>query len=236
MGSKARISKEISFLINQSISTNKLKNYIEPFVGGGNMIEKIVCENRFGMDSNLYLIDMWKALQNGWNPPENITKEEYIQIRNNKEKYPNELVAFAGFVATYNAKWFGGYAGIVKTKIGTTRNYYDEARRNILKQLPKLQTVKFYHKKFQEMDISKTKNCFIYCDPPYQNSTEYKDEFDHNEFWDWVRTISRNNIVYVSEYTAPGDFSCIWQKELTTTLDKNSRKKDIEKLFVKINK
>ena len=32
-------------------------------------------------------------------------------------------VGIAGFCATYNAKWFGGYAGIVQTKTGTVRNY-----------------------------------------------------------------------------------------------------------------
>ncbi len=232
MGSKARISKDISLMINKSISENNIENYIEPFVGGANMIENIICPNRYGLDSNRYLIAMWNALQSDWNPPETISKEEYKIIRDNKDNYSDELVAFAGFVATYNAKWFGGYAGIVTTKINTQRNYYDEARRNILKQLPRVKNVKFHHKKFQEMDLSKTKNCFIYCDPPYKNATEYKDEFNHDEFWEWVRNISKNNIVYVSEYNAPEDFSCIWKKEITTTLDKNSRKKDVEKLFV----
>ena len=36
----------------------------------------------------------------------------------------------------------------------------------------------------------------------------------------------------VSEYKAPDDFICIYEKTLTTTLDKNSRKKDTEKLFI----
>ena len=48
-----------------------------------------------------------------------------------------------GLCATYNSKWFGGYAGIVHTKIGTERNYYDEAVRNVLKQVPMLKDVTF---------------------------------------------------------------------------------------------
>ena len=34
------------------------------------------------------------------------------------------------------------------------------------------------------------------------------------------------------KYYMPSDFVCIYEKTLTTTLDKNSRKKDTEKLFI----
>ena len=44
--------------------------------------------------------------------------------------------------------------------------------------------------------------------------------------------MSKSNIVLCSEYNAPDDFDCIWSKELTTTLDKNSRSKAVEKLFM----
>ena len=44
--------------------------------------------------------------------------------------------------------------------------------------------------------------------------------------------MSKNNIVLISEYNAPCDFKCKFEKQLTTTLDKNSRKKDTEKLFI----
>ena len=86
--------------------------------------------------------------------------------------------------------------------------------------------------KYQDMDLEKTNRCLIYCDPPYQGTTKYKDGFDYVEFWNWIRQISKNNFVFISEYNAPIDFECIWQKQLTTTLDKSSRKVDIEKLFV----
>lgn len=76
------------------------------------------------------------------------------------------------------------------------------------------------------------KNAVIYCDPPYANTTKYKDDFNHDEYWNWVRKMSKNNIVLCSEYNAPDDFDCIWSKELTTTLDKNSRSKAVEKLFM----
>lgn len=231
MGSKSRIAKDISNIINQVIIDNQIDTYIEPFVGGANMIEHIQCESKYGYDTNNYLIDFFKELQQEWNPLDTIdmTKELYNDIKDNKDKYTPCMVALAGFCATYNAKWFGGYAGIVKTKIGTERNYYDEAVRNVLKQIKNLKDVVFDTKNYKDLNIH---NAVIYCDPPYEGTTKYKDDFDHKEYWEWVRKQSKDNIVFCSEYNAPNDFIEVWSKELTTTLDKNSRKKDIEKLFI----
>ena len=38
--------------------------------------------------------------------------------------------------------------------------------------------------------------------------------------------------VFISEYNAPDDFVCVWQKEIQSGLNVNSTKKGIEKLFV----
>lgn len=231
MGSKARLSKDISPIINNLINKNNIETYIEPFVGGANMMEHIQCKNRIGIDNNKYLISLWNDVVSGWIPPLEMSRDMYNDIKNHKDKYGESLVAIAGFCATYNAKWFGGYAGKVKTKIGTVRDYYDESVRNILKQKDKLIGVKFIHKDYKELDV---KSALIYCDPPYQGTTQYgtSKEFNHNDFWNKVRELSKVNIVLVSEYNAPDDFECIFEKTLITTLDKNSRKKDTEKLFI----
>jgi DNA adenine methylase len=232
MGSKSRLAKELAPKLNEIIHNNNIDTYIEPFVGGANMIEHIKCKNKIGSDNNEYLIDMWISLQNGWLPPEELTREMYEDIKNNKEEYGKALVAIAGFCATYNAKWFGGYAGLVKTKIGTYRNYYDESVRNIQKQMLNLMDVEFLNRDYTY--FTGYKNCLIYCDPPYKGTTQYGTSkyFDYDKFWSWVREMSRYNTVLVSEYNAPKDFNCIYEKTLTTTLDKNTRKKDVEKLFV----
>lgn len=231
MGSKARLAKDIAPVINKCITDNNIETYIEPFVGGSNMIEHIQCKNKFGYDNNEYLIEFMKELQNGWNPLNdiNMTKQFYDDIKNNKEKYPKHIVALAGLCATYNAKWFGGYAGVVKTKIGTKRNYYDEAVRNVLKQIKRLEDV--IYKTIDYRTLADLRGFMIYCDPPYESTTKYKDEFNHNEYWEWVRKLSNDNYILVSEYNAPNDFIPMWEKELTTTLDKNSRSKAVEKLF-----
>ena len=146
----------------------------------------------------------------------------------NKSGFLKQEVALAGLCATYNAKWFGGYAGIVHTKIGTERNYYDEAVRNVRKQVPMVKGVKFTCGDYLNI---KPYNAVVYCDPPYQGTTKYKDDLNYDTYWNWVREISKDNIVLCSEYNAPSDFECIWSKELTTTLDKASRSKAVEKLF-----
>ena len=51
----------------------------------------------------------------------------------------------------------------------------------------------------------------VYCDPPYEGTSGYGREFDHEAFWQWCRT--RDFPVYVSEYRAPEDFISVWCKE-----------------------
>lgn len=52
----------------------------------------------------------------------------------------------------------------------------------------------------------------VYCDVPYKGTLYggYQTKFDTDAFWEWART--RDYPVYVSEYNAPEDFACIWQK------------------------
>jgi len=80
----------------------------------------------------------------------------------------------------------------------------------------------------------------IYCDGPYKDTTGYKNagkktDFDHDEFYEWIRLkVSENHIVLISEYQMPSDFVCIFEKEQTNNMSKNSGKvsKATEKLFI----
>ena len=49
--------------------------------------------------------------------------------------------------------------------------------------------------------------------------------------------MSKNNIVLISEYWMPDDFTCIWKKESKVNFDSNRKSNDnknkrIEKLFI----
>lgn len=229
MGSKARIANNILSIILATRSPEQF--YVEPFVGGCNVIDK-AANPRIGNDSNHYLIAMWQALQNGWTPPI-IDKEFYNAVRADSGAYTPELVGWVGINCSYSGKWFGGFAGEVGTKINTVRNYQDEARRHTLRQMPKLQGVEFCAGEYTELTIPP--NSVVYCDPPYVNTTKYSSNFDHGQFWDWVRNLSKAHLVFVSEYEAPNDFECVWKKSVNSSLSANGKiggnKTSVEKLF-----
>ena len=50
MGSKARIAKDICPIIQSFIDKSNANIYIEGFSGGANVIDKIVCDTRVGID------------------------------------------------------------------------------------------------------------------------------------------------------------------------------------------
>lgn len=224
MGSKNRHAKELLPIILANRKEGQF--YIEPFVGGANMIDK-VDGNRLGSDINEYLIALWKAVSNGWDAPNNITEQDYKDIRENKDSYPKELVGYVGFALPYSGKWFGGWCRDGAGK----RNYVDEAYRNAQQQFPSLRGVNFCYGSYDELIIGDAS--IIYCDPPYKGTTKYKDDFDHDKFYDWCRQKHREgHQVFVSEYQMPEDFVCLWSKEVNNSLTQDTgSKKGVEKLF-----
>jgi len=223
MGSKARIAKHILPIILKDRKPGQY--YVEPFVGGANLIDK-VDGNRIGADINEYLIALLQALASGW-VPSHISESEYKEVRDIKGLYDLHEIGFAGLVCTYSAKFFGGYA---QPKNG--RNYVDEGIRNCLAQAPFLKGVKFVCSAYSFLEIPDSS--IVYCDPPYEGTTGYKTgAFNHAAFWQWCRDKSlQGHSVFISEYNAPEDFTVIWQGEINMTLAQGKGKKALEKLFV----
>jgi len=191
------------------------------------MIDKVT-GNRIGVDNNKYLIALLKAVQQGWIPPSNISREEYNKVKDNPDSYEDYYVGFVGFCCSYAVKWFGGYANSV-TKAGRIRNYCFENKENLLAQAPKLKDVDFRCCSYDQLDIPK--QSIIYCE--YANSTKYVSAFDHISFWRWCREkCAEGHALYVSEYSAPEDFVCTWSKQVIVGLDVTTTTKRIERLFV----
>lgn len=227
MGSKRKYAKYILPIVLKNRKENQY--YIEPFVGGCNIIERVVGK-RIGIDINFYLIEMFKALQNGWIPPDTLSEQEYLDIRDNKDKYNPALVGFVGFGCTYSGKWFGGFARS-KDKFGNSRNHCMESKKNILKQVPNIKGISFYSAEYDDYNFPY--KSIIYCDPPYKNTTRYKNKFDHEKFWLWCdNMVNDGHKVFVSEYEAPPSWKCLWAKEVYTSLTADiTKKKNIERLF-----
>ena len=239
MGSKARFSKEILPIILKDRTADQW--YIEPFAGGMNAICK-VGGKRIANDIHYHLIQMWKELIGGW-IPKKITKEEYSEVRTDQSKYPAYFVGWVGFNCSYSGKWFGGFAGDyydkgknykINGERTVLRNYQLEAISTTLKQVKEMKGVIFQNKPYYELELPP--NSIVYCDPPYEGTTKYYNDFNHIFFWNWVRNINKQgHTVFVSEYNAPNDFKCVWQKEvksfLSTTKKKRNSKRSVEKLF-----
>ena len=221
MGSKNRIAKH---LLPVMLEARGCMVWVEPFVGGANMIDKVGGE-RIGNDSHKHLIALFNALQNGWVPPTKVSKEFYYDVKSNQNKYSDELIGFVGFLCSFGGKWWGGYAANKKGD-----NYADRGSRVLTKQAKNFNGIVFRCGSYLEMDIPP--NSLIYCDPPYEGTTKYKDGFNHTDFWQWCRGKAKEgHTVFVSEYSAPDDFVCVKEIQHKTILDKNSQYPRIEKLF-----
>lgn len=219
MGSKGRIANKIINYIELERSPESY--WVEPFAGSCSILAKAKGK-RIGSDINKELIAMFKALQDGWIPPAEITEDEYNAIKNNRSNFPDHLAAFVGFSCSFGGKYFAGYA---KNKRGD--NYASQGRSRLLKRIRSLLDVELYHCQYYDLNIPS--KSVIYCDPPYRNTTGYKFDFNHDEFYQWSEDqVKKGHKVYISEYQSP--FKEVWSCKINCDLDKNGETR-IEKLY-----
>lgn len=229
MGSKARIAKHILPIILKDRKEGQC--YVEPFVGGANLIDK-VDGWRIGADFNGHLIQALEIIRD--NPesiPDLITEGDYAKAKATRE---SNLDCFIGFAMSFGGKYFGGYRRDVKGTQGCIGNMATQTRRSkqsAIKQSRFIAGVELVCSSYDKLEIPH--QSIIYCDPPYEGTTKYKDDFNHDDFWRWCRDkCKEGHQVFISEYNAPSDFVCVWQKEIQSGLNVNTTKKGVEKLFV----
>ena len=236
MGGKSRISKQIAEVLNSAIDRGT--PFVSLFCGSCAIESKVQADVKILNDKHPYLIAMWQALQNGWTPPDVVTKEEYYRVKANMDENP-ALTGFVGFGCSFGGKWWGGYAKDKRgddycgqAKRGLLRNYAGNAKSTLAKDMSGLQSATFTCLDYHDVEIPD--EAVVYCDPPYANTTGYTvGQFDTDEFWNYMRQLSKRCDVYISEESAPDDFECVWSQELTRTLDfnKSNQPKKVEKLF-----
>lgn len=179
-----------------------LQPVFEPFCGMVNVTQHFYPGPVFASDICKPLILCLQAIQNGWEPPDFISEEEYRDLRLAwKEGEESALIGFVGFSCSWSSKWFAGYAR------GEARNYCTEAKSSLLKRMKHCKHVVFEHKNYKSIE---PKDVIIYCDPPYAGTTGYAfGDWDAKTFWKTIRKWSEKNTVIVSEYVAPPDFKII---------------------------
>lgn len=112
-----------------------------------------------------------------------------------------------------------------------------ENPRNVLQSLQRLERLKSLsgiknivctNLSYDELDFET--DSVIYCDPPYKNTSSYKINFNHEEFYDWCRKQQKN--IFISEYEMPDDFIELhsFSKHITMSANGKSHGKQ-EKLF-----
>lgn len=231
VGSKNRLSKDLTPII-QSYINDETVAYIEPFVGGANMIDKIKHHNKIGSDLHKQLIELHKYNKNNSSLiPNTISEEEYVNVKNNNDMYDDWYVGLVGFCGSFGAKYFGGFA-----RRSNGDDVPAQAIRSLKKQSQNIQDVKFECKSFKDYKPNEYKNCVFYLDPPYRKTLSYSTGgFPYEEFDKWAIELAKNNTVLISEYELPEDkFECIWSKDVKVGISGQGdikNKKRVEKLF-----
>lgn len=235
-GGKVRMSRHIAPFVLDKINKTENPIYCEPFVGALGMYQRIAGQIKCPVhlnDVNNYLIEFWKSVNNGWLPPEHITKETYYDAKENPEKYTPEMMGFISVFCSFGGSPWGGYAN----DLGT-RNSIKGARSCAKKMQPILKNVNFssydYKLFMKRMTYEyEPKQIVTYCDPPYAGKNRYGFDFSTAEFWEVTKAWSDIGItVLVSEYKAPEFAIKLFEKEATVSISANSNtKKSTEKLF-----
>lgn len=236
-GSKNKLAKYIVPIIQAYINENHVKTYIEPMVGGANIIDKIKCNKKIGSDVNKELIALLKYVQHDNNlliAPNECSFEHYSDVRESRKlktyKYSEEYIALIGYCASYGGRYFdGGYGR--DSKDG--KSVYNKRLNNLKRQAPLLNDIEFICCDYTQ--FANYKDCLFYFDPPYKGTKQYSSyQIDYDEFYSFLKKLSKNNIVLISEYNMPNNFKCIWEKERIVLQDssRTTGSKAVEKLFI----
>jgi DNA adenine methylase len=177
--------------------------YVEPFVGGGNTLERVVKTRKFirviANDIHPDLMRMWFALsREGWIPPAYVDKKEHERLKNSGVS--SALRGYVGFCCSYRGAFFAGHQDKMW---GEGKGGQRIERQNIIRTAQVFRDVEFQNTDYAELCIPP--GSIVYCDPPYLGTTGYSSgEFDHKRFWNTMdKWVDGGAIVLVSEYDGP---------------------------------
>lgn len=97
-----------------------------------------------------------------------------------------------------------------------------------LQQLERLQNLQIQEGDYR--DYKHHEGDVVYCDPPYEGTASYEVKFDHNEFYEWVRT--RDYPVFFSSYnTITQPFLMVWAENKRSLMSGASQLRNYECLY-----
>jgi DNA adenine methylase len=226
LGGKYYVAKQIAHLVNN----HQGSVYLEPFMGSCWVTAKANYPVRLAGDVHDDLVHLYhRVVHDEWSPPDEITKEEYedIRVHRRDETYPPELTAFAGFGCAFAGSYFRKYAG---------PEYAARSKRSILKKAKALVGTQFFIADYRDLSPH---GCIIYCDPPYEGQYGYRfaheignPVFNSKEFWEIMSAWKEHNLLFVSESVAPADYECVMEVSLPASIrTKAGCTPRIERLF-----
>ena len=248
LGSKKKYVKDIAPIINNYIKENQIEIFIDCFCGGANLADSINCNTVICNDLSPTLIALHQQMQSdssvipkhGDREWWDIANAEYRRLLSNFSK-DLEIWKQESFIPLWKIgaiEWYSSYSrgGFQKgyAKSTATRDYYNEAYRNHLKQsqTDNYKKIQFVQGDYRQLEIPI--NSLIYCDSPYKSTQGYmiEKDFNFNEYYNWLREKSKFNPIFISEQSMPDDFKIAWEKtDVKRTLALHEHTKACEKLF-----
>jgi DNA adenine methylase len=227
LGGKSRLAKKFAPILDAALLT-KEGRLVEPFVGGFNIVPALTeVKEAVCTDIHPGLIRMYQALQDGWQPPTDVSEEEHAEAKALDDKSARS--AFISFACSFSGMEWSGYARGGKRANGEPRNYAAEGARSLTSKFPMVTPCLFKCLSFS--DIPELKPAVFYCDPPYRGTTGYKTgAFDHARFDSWCESLVEcGHDVFVSEFNAPEHWDVVWQIERKIHI--GGKKTKTDKLF-----
>ena len=204
-GGKYRVASHLIKPIHSLLGTWCYLRFVDLFCGSMNVTHRIEWPYKAANDKNVYIVAAYRHLQQGGEFPEEVSEEEYQEIKNNKDQYPDWLVGFVGFGCSFAGKFFGGYARDSKGK-----NYAAVANRSINRKREGIQDTDLSAGDYRNFPLEDTD--LVYCDIPYEGTTGYSTgDFDHDTFYEWIDR--QNCTILVSEYSKNARGDVVWRKE-----------------------
>jgi DNA adenine methylase len=203
LGGKTRIAKQLAALID---SVREPGQWVwDPFCGGLSMSVALSEKGPvWSTDINPALISLYRAVQNGWQPPNEVSEETWRAAKFLPDSNP--LKAFCGFGCSFGGKYFGGYA-----RSSDRANYAATSKRVVERDCA--EALVFSCLNFCDVE-PRPLEALLYLDPPYKGTTGYAAAraFDSALFFAQALRWAAFTHVFISEYACPVGV-CVWETQ-----------------------